>query len=233
MQFPEHYITQQDAVNFLKELKDESVNLVITDPPYESLEAHRKIGTTTRLKHSAGSSNDWFEIFPNERFAEMFAEIYRVLRTNSHCYMFCDSKTMFVAKPIAEEAGFQFHKPLVWDKRVMGMGYHYRARYEFILLLEKGDRTMNDYYIPDIIECKRIYKGYPTEKPVSVMRTLVSQSSDEGDIVCDPFMGSGAVGVAALELKRSFWGNDLSPNSIEIAHKRLLDATASFFGDSK
>ena len=51
---------------------------------------------------------------------------------------------MFVAKPEAERAGFRFWKPLVWDKKTIGMGYHYRARYEFILFFEKGKRRLND-----------------------------------------------------------------------------------------
>ncbi len=74
-------LSNQDAVEWLKSLGDDSVDLLITDPPYESLEKHRKIGTTTRLKHSKSSSNDWFEIFENNRFEELFTQIYRVLKT--------------------------------------------------------------------------------------------------------------------------------------------------------
>lgn len=105
-----------DAVDFLRSLPSTSVNLVITDPPYESLEKHRAVGTTTRLKHSKASSNDWFDVFPNERFPELLAEVYRVLAKDSHFYLFCDQETMFVVKPLAEAAGFTFWKPLVWDK---------------------------------------------------------------------------------------------------------------------
>lgn len=105
-----------DAVEFLQALPDESVNLVVTDPPYESLEKHRAIGTTTRLKNSKASSNKWFQIFPNARFEELFAQVYRVLERNSHFYLFCDQETMFVAKPIGEQVGFKFWKPIIWDK---------------------------------------------------------------------------------------------------------------------
>jgi len=118
-----------DAVEWLQTLPDDSIDLVITDPAYESLEKHRAIGTTTRLKNSKSSSNDWFTIFPNSRFPELFTEIYRVLKNNSHFYLFCDSDTMFVAKPIGEACGFKFWKPIVWDKKKIGMGYHYRARH--------------------------------------------------------------------------------------------------------
>ena len=109
-------LAQGDAVAWLRTLPASSVDLVITDPPYESLEKHRAIGTTTRLKHSKASSNDWFAIFPNARFPELFAEVYRVLKRDTHFYLFCDPETMFVAKPLAEQAGFKFWKPLIWDK---------------------------------------------------------------------------------------------------------------------
>ena len=134
-------LTRGDAVAWLRTLPDESIDLVITDPPYESLEKHRAIGTTTRLKHSKASSNDWFEIFPNERFPELFAEVYRVLKRNTHFYLYCDPETMFVAKPAGEAAGFKFWKPLIWDKERIGMGYHYRARYECILFFEKASES--------------------------------------------------------------------------------------------
>ena len=64
MDTPTFRLTQLDAVEWLRSLDGESVDLVITDPPYESLEKHRAVGTTTRLKHSKASSNDWFRIFP-------------------------------------------------------------------------------------------------------------------------------------------------------------------------
>jgi site-specific DNA-methyltransferase (adenine-specific) len=209
----------------LNALEPESVDLAITDPPYESLEKHRAIGTTTRLRHSKSSSNDWFQIFPNQRFPELFAALYRVLRKNAHLYLFCDQETMFVAKPVAEAAGFKFWKPLVWDKRTIGMGYHYRARYEFILFFEKGKRKLNHLGIPDVIEQPRIVRGYPTEKPVAVSEILIGQSSAIGDLVIDPFAGSGSVGVAALGLGRNFLGNDIAEDAVELAARRLAEVS--------
>jgi site-specific DNA-methyltransferase (adenine-specific) len=216
-------LAAQDAVVWLRELPAESVDLVITDPAYESLEKHRAIGTTTRLKHSKASSNDWFKIFPNARFAELFRELYRVLRKDTHFYLLCDAETMFVAKPEAEQAGFRFWKPLVWDKCTIGMGYHYRARYEFILFFEKGKRRLNDLGIADIITVPRIRGGYPAEKPAEIADVLIRQSSNAGDVVCDPFMGSGSVGIAALRLGRRFFGNDLNPEAVRIAAQRLRE----------
>ncbi|MEQ1756789.1 MAG: site-specific DNA-methyltransferase [Vicinamibacterales bacterium] len=210
-----------DAVSWLRSQPSESIDLLITDPAYESLEKHRAIGTTTRLKHSKSSSNNWFAVFPNARFGELFDEVFRVLRRNSHFYLYCDAETMFVARPEAERAGFKFWKPLVWDKKTIGMGYHYRARYEFILFFEKGKRRLNDLGIADVIAAPRIHRGYPAEKPPAVSEVLIGQSSQPGDVVADPFMGSGSVGVAALSLKRRFLGTDINPEAVRVSAGRL------------
>ncbi|KDM90023.1 DNA-methyltransferase [Photobacterium galatheae] len=216
-----------DAVNWLSTLADASVDLLITDPPYESLEKHRKIGTTTRLKMSKSSSNQWFDIFPNDRFESLFHEIYRVLKNGSHFYLFCDPETMFIAKPIAEKVGFKFWKPIVWDKINIGMGYHYRARHEYILFFEKGKRKLNDLSIPDILEYKRVFKGYPTEKPVPLLELLIKQSSNPGELVVDPFFGSGSTLLAAKNLEREYLGCDKSPDAHNYFHSRLNEANES------
>lgn len=214
-------VFKDDAINWLTSLADESVDLVITDPPYESLEKYRKIGTTTRLKKSKSSNNNWFNIFPNERFTSLFTELYRVLKPNSHFYLFCDQETMFIVKEIAEAAGFKFWKPLVWDKVCIGMGYHYRARYEFILFFEKGKRKLNNLATPDILEYKRVYRGYPTEKPVALLETLILQSSEQGDLIIDPFFGSGSTLVAAKNLARKAKGCDESASAHAYLNARV------------
>jgi site-specific DNA-methyltransferase (adenine-specific) len=218
---PAYRITQADAIQWLSQLDTESVSLAITDPPYESLEKHRSRGTTTRLKQSKSSSNPWFEIFPNSRFEELFQELYRVLQRNSHLYVFCDPETAFIIKPIGERAGFKLWKPLIWDKQTIGMGYHYRARYEFILFFEKGRRRLNDLGTPDIISVPRIRGGYPAEKPSLVSKVLINQSSDPGELVIDPFTGSGSVGEAALATGRRFQGCDTNPLAIRYSRARL------------
>jgi len=219
-------VANEDAISWLKQLESASIDLVITDPPYESLEKHRKIGTTTRLKNSKSSSNQWFKIFPNDRFKELCDEIYRVLKKNSHFYLLCDQETMFIIKPIAEQAGFKFWKPIVWDKVAIGMGYHYRARYEFILFFEKGKRKLNDLAIPDVLTEKRVWRGYPTEKPIGLAKTLITQSSNESDVIIDPFCGAGFVGAAAVSMNRKFKGNDLSQEAVKITKQRISQVVA-------
>lgn len=219
-----------DCVAWLRSLSPESVDLVVTDPAYESLEKHRlstpKSTGVTKHRGRVPRLVEWFPIFKNGSFPDLFHEIYRVLRRNSHFYMFCDSETMFVAKPMAEAVGFKFWRPIVWDKRQIGMGYHYRSRCEFILFFEKGKRKLADLGVPDVLEASRIrttklHKAFPTEKPVELSTILISQSSSHGQLVIDPFMGSGSVGVAAQSLGRRFAGCDVDSRAIHESSKRL------------
>jgi len=108
----------------------------------------------------------------------------------------------------------------------IGMGYHYRARYECILFFEKGKRKLSDLGVADILEASRISGGYPAEKPPAVSEVLIKQSTEPGQVVVDPFMGSGSVGVAAASHGRMFLGNDLCTEAVDIARGRLRELGA-------
>jgi site-specific DNA-methyltransferase (adenine-specific) len=210
-------ISNKDAIQFLQDLPSESIDLICTDIAYQSLEKHRAIGTTTRL------TGEWFDIFPNERIPELFDEMYRVLANHSHLYFFCDSDTMFLTRPIGEKAGFKYWNEIVWDKVKIGMGYHYRRRKEYVLLFEKGKRKLNDLGVPDILPYERVDGGYPTEKPVPLLRKLITNSTVTGEIVCDPFCGSGSALEAAAMDGRRFIGNDLSAEAVSLSMVRLAN----------
>ena len=77
--------------------------------------------------------------------------------------------------------------------------------------------------MPDIITVPRIRGGYPAEKPAEVAEVLIRQSSNAADVVADPFMGSGSVGIAAGRLGRRFLGNDLNPEAVRVAAHRLRE----------
>jgi site-specific DNA-methyltransferase (adenine-specific) len=206
----------QDAVEWMDSLPAESANLLFADPAYETLERHRAVGTTTRLKR------EWFEIFPNSRFPAFFKSAYRVLAKNAHAYVMCDQETAFYIRPIGEAAGFRFWKPVIWHKTGgLGMGYHWRASYEMILFFEKGKRRLNDLGQPDLIPYPKVRNAYPTEKPVGLIEKFISNSSLPGEVVIDPFVGSGATGEAACKLGRVFMGSDISTKAVEISRARL------------
>jgi site-specific DNA-methyltransferase (adenine-specific) len=231
-----------DCVEWLRSLPDQSVALCVCDPAYSSLEKHRAIGTTTRLKQSKSSSNEWFPVIPNDYFVPLMEQLYRVLAKNAHLYVFSDQETAFdVTKPTGLAAGFTWWKAIIWvktkgydskraipeDKEVhqdeiaIGMGYHWRASHECISFLEKGKRKLNHLGWPDVLPAARVRDAYPTEKPVSLVRTLIENSSSPGELVIDPFTGSGAHGEAALRAGRRFAGCDISPKSIDLARTRL------------
>lgn len=218
---PKYYNLERiDAIQYLKKVPDKSIDLVVTDPAYESLEKHRKIGTTTRLK------NKWFPIFKDDDMDELFVELYRVLKNDTHCYVFSNFESSYFMIDAAYQAGFKNWTPLVWDKVTIGMGYHYRSQYELILFFEKGKRRLNDLSIPNILRKKRIRSDFPTQKPVEIMRTLITQSSNIGEIVCDPFFGSCSTGVASLQVGRRFVGCDIWDHAVEVSRLRMRDALA-------
>lgn len=218
-------ISHQDAIEWLRELPSASIDLVLTDPAYESLEKHRARGSTPRLVN-------WFPIFKNDRFPELFQEVYRVLKNDRHFYMVCDQETMFHVKPIGEQVGFRFWKGIVWDKEKIGMGYHYRAQHEMVLFFEKGKRKLNNLSVPDVLSIPRVANGYPTEKPVELLSILINQSTQPGEIVADPFMGSGSTGSAAILSDRRFVGCDVSDAAIELSKFNLASCLNAALSNS-
>jgi site-specific DNA-methyltransferase (adenine-specific) len=222
---PRLRIDQADAVEWLRALPASSVDLLITDPAYQSLERHRNHGTTVRLRR-------WFDIFPNERFEDLFRAVYVALKPDAHFYVLCDQETGFYLQTLnARLQAFTFWKAIVWDKVTMGMGYHYRARHEWVLFFEKGKRRLSDLGVPDVLSFPRVRDAYPTEKPVELLQVLVRQSSAEGDVVADPFCGSGSCAEAALSLGRKFWGCDKSIDAVELASVRAGARSAGRFAD--
>lgn len=241
-----------DCLDWLPELEPDSVDLIITDPPYESLERHRAVGTTTRLKKSKASSNPWFNCFPNTSYFQLFQRLYAAGAKDSHCYVFCDSETEHViltgrnpydAKldqalhdylfpPRSCFDGFLYEyrtgpkgpwtawPTLTWTKTKRGietqdgdeveydmlspgMGYHWRRTGERILFLEKGKKKLNNLGWPDaLLGPKAGRADFPTAKPAGVVARLIENSSATGDVVLDPFAGSGIVATEALRLGR-------------------------------
>jgi site-specific DNA-methyltransferase (adenine-specific) len=90
-----------------------------------------------------------------------------------------------------------------------------------VLFFEKGKRSLNDRSIPDILTAKRIFRGFPAEKPYLISEILIKQSSEEGALVCDPFCGSGSIGEAAIRNRRNFYGNDIWDEAVILSKHKL------------
>ena len=215
---PPFDLSAQDAVTWLRAQPGESIDLVITDPAYESLEKHRAIGTTTRLKHSKSSSNDWFTVFPNARFGELFAEVYRVLRRNTHFYLFCDAETMFVAKPEAERAGFQFWKPLVWDKTHDRHGLPLpRALRVHPVLREGQAAAQRSGHCGRHRRCRASTAAIPAEKPPAVSEVLIGRARSRATSLPIRSWAPAASAWRPRRLGRRFLGNDINPEAVRLS----------------
>jgi len=239
-----HEIKLMDAMEGLKSLASGSVDMIVTDPPYESLEKWRAMGTTTRLKKSKQSSNEWFPTVPNSYFPPFFAECHRVLHSGTDMYIMCDEETGDILKPMLREVGFELRKSLVWHKvgkpidkvcphcnrvcgqefspGVPGMGYPFRSQWEMILLARKGKRPVpEDKSVRNVLPVPWIKRkeAYPTQKPHELVQVLIRQSSAPGDLVVDPFAGSGSVGYAAFLERRRFLGFDINPVAVSFARE--------------
>ena len=250
---PPGRVVVSDAFDLLRTLAPESVDLVVTDPPYESLELHRSRGTTTRL------TTNWFATVPDARLPELLQLVYRALRVDRHFYLFCDEVTADVIKQQQGitgarqpngarrcSSGFLYWKEIIWAKTTLdgtrirgGTGYHYRASCERVLFFEKGKRALNDLGIPDVLLAPRAGVAGPAVKPGAIVRTLIAQSTLPGELVVDPFAGSGVAGVEARALERRFLLGDLdlayldpSLASLAPAGAAVVRATGPSAGDA-
>lgn len=224
--FSSHLI-RQDAVELLESIPRGTVNCIITDPAYESLEKHRYGSAKCRRLRD----ENWFKIFPNKRFRDFFAAAYRAMAKNSHLYVMCDEDTLDVIKPIGRACGFTYWKAAIWDRVHRGQGYHYANTHEFVAFFEKGKRNLNDKShlsivrgIPRVMpsgdQTELLGKAYPTEKPVGLYTYFLENSTVPGDLVVDPFCGSGNSALAALSLGCDYIGGDTSVRAIQEASHR-------------
>ena len=112
---------------------------------------------------------------------------------------------------------------LVWDKVNIGMGFGFRYRYEMILVLEKGKPKYNSNSIANVFTFKRLYdlKDHPHMKPQGLLESLITHASQPGEVVLDPFMGSGSTGLACKTLGRKFIGIELEDKYHQVALTRV------------
>ena len=217
-----------DCLELMKDIPDKSIDLVVTDCPYKIVQG----GCTTGAYGNKKGQLDNFEnlksgkLFDNNdiEFKDWLPDLYRILKDSSHCYIMINARNLKELQLEAEKVGFKFQNILVWKKNNATPNRYYLNNCEFILMMRKGKAkninnmgTKNIFEIPNIIGKKK----HPTEKPVELMKILIENSSDEEDIVIDPFMGVGATGVACKELNRNFIGIEIDEKYFEIAKKRI------------
>jgi site-specific DNA-methyltransferase (adenine-specific) len=225
-------IIMGDCLTVMPTLPRNSVDLVLTDPAYWTLNKWRNVGTTTRLggNHDKNAQTGWFTTIDEQGLYRLMRQTFDVLKANRHAVIMCDGQTLRYVLGYAETAGFSYYKPLIWDKMAIGMGYHFRNQHEFMVLLDKGDnRHPHDLGMPDIFHVRYVRGEFPTEKPVELMRVMIAQLTEKNEIVLDPFMGSGTTGVACILEHRDFIGIEIDEKYVQIARKRIADMVGPLF----
>ena len=224
-------IYNMDCMDGLKELKDNSIDLIITDPPYEVnyMEKIKSIneagrGTDKHITQSVdcGQAID---------FNFLAASFYRLLKDNRDLYMFCTEKQISKIVPIFEKQGFKFCQLLVWIKPSSHIdatfGNKYMYQHELLLYFKKGWQKLNcssnrsSVFIEKSSNDRANYV-HPTQKPTFILNKLILNSSKEWQVVLDPFAGSGNILLAARNNLRKYIGFEISEHYFNVINDRLM-----------
>ena len=202
-----------DCLSVLPQLPTGSVDLVLTDPPY-----------LVRYRSRDGRSvlNDDTDAW----LIPAFTEAYRVLKRDGFCVSFCGftQAERFIAAWKA--AGFRVLEHLVWRKRYPSSTGFLRRYHEQAYLLAKGTPRRPYALLPSVLEWRYTANTlHPTQKPVGALMPLVMAFSQVGDVILDPFAGSGSTAVAAELLGRRYIAMELSAEYAAIARDRLRSGT--------
>jgi site-specific DNA-methyltransferase (adenine-specific) len=216
-----------DCLDAMRLMHDESVDLIVTDCPYKIVQGGR-----TNAKKCGGGifahGNDNLKsgkMFKHNdiQFNQWLPEAYRLLKNGSHCYIMINGRNLAELQDQAENVGFVFQNLLVWHKPNVTPNRYYMQCLEFILLLSKrpaksiANMGISNYFAIDNVK----NKTHPTEKPIELMSIFIENSSTVNDTVLDPFMGTGATGVACGHIKRNFIGIEKDANYFNIANQRI------------
>lgn len=202
-------IIQGDCREILKTLESESVDLVVTDPPY-FVRYRDRLGRTIANDIDPASVLDAFD------------DVYRVLKRNSFCVSFYGWNSISAFFDAWRHAGFIAVGHLVWHKRYASRRSFLNARHEQAYVLAKGYPQKPTQPLDDVQPWH--YSGnmvHPTEKAVEILQPIIRSFSQSGALVLDPFSGSGSTAVAAALSGRQYLGIELEAKYVEHARRRL------------
>ena len=217
-----------DSIVKMKDFADESIDLIVTDPPYP-ITKKGCVGNMGGMMTTQSTKQG--KIFPHNevKISDYAPEFYRVLKDGSHCYVMTNHVNLIEMLNTFTEQGFHFIKALIWDKGNKISGRFYMSQFEYILFFRKGrGKQINHCGTSDILAVpNKKTKGpdgknlHDTEKPIDLMKILIENSSQPTEVVLDPFMGIGSTGIAAVQTNRNFIGIEKDDNYFEIAQKRI------------
>ena len=217
-------IYNMDCLKGMREMPDNCVDLVVTDPPYVIETSGAGIYKQTD-KQYVKELND----MKNGFSTEVLDELCRIMK-KINIYFFCSQKQIIPLPDYFVKGKKCNWNLLTWHKvnPVPACGNKYLTDTEFILFFrEKGVKiygtfnTKFTYYVTPLNQTDKKKYGHPTIKPINIVNNLIVNSSLENGIVFDPFLGSGTTAVAAIECGRNFIGYELNPDYYEICNKRI------------
>jgi len=209
-----------DALEELRKLPDNSIDLVITDPPYGV-----DFVPTRRMGNPSFDDNKEPVL---DCLDKVCVELKRVCKANAHIYVFSGYTNAFEFKQILEKYFFVHENWLTWVKNnhtMCDFKRRYASKYEIIWFckMPNGDeRLLNSECSPDVLEYPiPLNKYHDCQKPVELLKYLIQNSSGKGEVVLDPFAGSGSTLLAAAETGRYYIGFEIE-RSYEAPFKRRL-----------
>ena len=234
-------ILHGDCRELLKQIPSNSIDLIITDPPYEIVAggAGGAFGADKRDYHKAYAVLDCEKHAPGGIICSGFDfaildELCRVMK-KVNIYIWCSKLQVRKLLDYFEDRGCATDI-LTWHKTnpTPTCNNTYLSDTEYLIFArDKGVKvygsyhTKRKYYVTPTNKADKAKYGHPTIKPLHIIQNLVINSSLEGDTVLDPFMGSGTTGVAALNTGRNFIGIELDETYYEIASKRLSEEVST------
>jgi len=216
-ELPINQIICGDCIQVLNTLPDNSIDLIVTDPPYGiNLTPQRQTSAFKDIKIAGDTNNNLLTMLPT-----IVDAFYRIAK--NVVYVFCNwqSWDKFYC---AFEQRFKILNCLVWNKQQFGLGWNFRPIHEFILLATKTTFTTKSHNRSNVLEFQRIAPQqllHVAQKPVELLELLIEESTNEGDLVLDPFVGSGTTAVACRLLNRDYIGIEISEEYCKIAEARL------------
>lgn len=208
-----------DCVEELEKLGDNTVDCVVTDPPYGINYVSNRRTIESEVVKAVANDNIEDALTLWETVCEI---LYRKMKSNSHLYCFTSWK---VYPQFAEIIGryFKIKNCLVWVKNNHGSGDlegNYSEQYEMIIFATKGNRKLNGNRESNVLNFDKVASLnllHSCEKPVDLLSFLIEKSTNAGELVIDPFMGSGSTILAAKQIGRSYWGCELDEENYRIA----------------
>lgn len=218
-------IYNMDCLEGFKQIPDNSIDLCVTDCPYKVISGGNKSEKwKSGWKNSVLDRNDGkiFD-FNDIDFRDWIPEVYRVLKEDADFYCMINVLNLEELLTVARECGFKLHNVLVWEKNNANANRWYMKNAELTCYFYKGQaKTINN---PGSKQVHTFFnptdKEHPTQKPVELMCFYIENSSQEGDIILDPFMGSGSTAVACKKCGRNYIGFEIDPKYYEVCEQRL------------